>query len=124
MPWFRFIEDARVTLRFKNGVCELTFANLGGEDGWAWVAQKKGKPRDQVVLRRGNVMALQRALTGEGFGVAAGGAEERIMRAAVRCGFAEELPEEERWRRKLLAARRGTQNRHFGRAASAGKSPP
>jgi hypothetical protein len=68
MPWFRFIDDARVTLRFRNGACELNFANLGQEDGWAWVALKPGKSSEPVVLvRRGNVMALQVALKTEGF---------------------------------------------------------
>ena len=106
MPWFRFIDDARVTLRFRNGTCELNFANLGGADGWAWVAQKSGKSSAQIVLvRRGNVMALQVALKSEGFDVPAGGPAERIMRAAEKSGYAEELPDEKRWREELIRAR-------------------
>src|SRR5688572_29649247 len=106
MPWFRFIDDPRVTLRFRNGACELNFANLGQDNGWAWVAQKTGKSSGQIVLvRRGNVMALQVALKSEGFDVPTGSSAERIMRAAVKSGYAEELPEDERWRRELLQAR-------------------
>ena len=106
MPWFRFIEEARVTLPFRNGACELTFANLGGENGWAWVARKATKPTDEVVLvRTSNINALQVALTHRGFEVASGSPAEKIMRAAERCGFAEELPEEERWRKELIRAR-------------------
>src|SRR5438874_2048746 len=58
VPWFRFIgeDGARVTLRYRNGPVELTFANLTGPDGWAWVAQKKGKPDHVVLVRCGNVM--------------------------------------------------------------------
>lgn len=29
MPWFRFIEEAKHTLRFHDGAVELNFANLG-----------------------------------------------------------------------------------------------
>jgi hypothetical protein len=106
MPWFRFIDDARVTLRFRNGTCELNFANLGEEDGWAWVAEKRGKPSEQIVLvRRGNIMGLQIALKSEGFDVPPGSPAERIMRAAVKSGYAEELPDDARWRRELLRAR-------------------
>jgi hypothetical protein len=110
MPWFRFIgeDGARVTLRFRNGACELRFANLGEADGWAWVAQRVKKPAAQIVLvRRGNMMALRSALTFQGFAVEAGSAAERIMRAAVKCGHAEELPDDERWRLELIRARAG-----------------
>ena len=110
MPWFRFIgeDGARVTLPFRNGAIECTFANLGGEDGWAWIAQKKDNPRERVVLVRcGNVMALGHALTSDGFVVESGSAAERIMRAAVKCGRAEELPDDARWRGELLRLKRG-----------------
>ena len=108
MPWFRFIgeDGARVTLPFRNGAIECVFANLGGEEGWAWVAQKKDRPHEHVVLVRcANVMALGHALTAEGFSVEGGSTAERIMRAAVRCGHAEELPEDRRWRRELIRAK-------------------
>lgn len=107
MPWFRFIgeDGARVTLRFRNGKCELTFANLGNfEAGWAWVAQRDSGARI-VLVAKPNVMALQSALVWEGFEVAAGSPAERVMRAAVKCRHAEELPEEERWRTELIRAR-------------------
>ena len=108
MPWFRFIgeEGARVTLPFRNGEVRCSFANLGGADGWAWVAERPDKPGQQVVLvRRPNVLALSRAIVGAGFPVESGSAAERVMRAAVKCGCAEELPEDERWRQELLQAR-------------------
>ena len=107
MPWFRFTDETHVTLRFRNGACDLTFANLGGDLSWAWVAQKRDSPAGPVVLvRAANVVALRVALRETGFSVPSGSAAERVMRAAVKCGYAEELPEEERWRRELLAARR------------------
>src|SRR5436190_21522402 len=118
MPWFRFIgeDGARVTLRFRNGTCELRFANLGGEAGWAWVAHREGNPPCEVVLvRAGNVMGLQTALNIHGFQVAAGSAAEKIMRAAVTCGYAEELPEEVRWREELIKARAAAEHRTFVR---------
>jgi hypothetical protein len=106
MPWFRFIGEAQVTLRFRNAPCQLSFANLGEADGWAWVAEKVNSPSPQVVLvRKGNVMALHAALMVQGFEVEAGTAAEKVMRAATKCGFAEELPEEERWRKELISAR-------------------
>jgi hypothetical protein len=106
MPWFRFIDEARVTLPFRNGPCELTFANLEGDEPWAWVAQRHGTPGKQVVLARsGNMLGLRVALRVDGFCVSPGSAAERVMLAAVRCGYAEELPEDERWRRELLSAR-------------------
>ena len=86
----------------------MTFANLAEPDGWAWVAEKKSKRVDRIVLvRRGNIMALRVALMQEGFDVPTGSAAEKVMRAAVRCGFAEELPDDERWRTELLRARAG-----------------
>src|SRR5687768_7907534 len=112
MPWFRFIDEANVTLPFRNGRCELTFANLGGLNGWAWVARKRDKPGPEVVLvRAGNVLGLQGALRYDGFSVPAGSAAERVMRAAVKCGYAEELPDDERWRKELISARRSAQSR-------------
>ena len=109
MPWFRFIEEARLTLPFKNGSCELTFANLEGDEPWAWVAQRRGVPGKQIVLvRSGNMLGLRVALREEGFSVPAGSAAERVMFAAVKCGYAEELPDDERWRRELIKARRAT----------------
>lgn len=67
---------------------------------------KPGKTVEQIVLvRKGDVMALQIALKSEGFDVPAGSPGERIMRAAVKSGYAEEFPEDERWRRELLQAR-------------------
>lgn len=55
MPWFRFIDEANVTLRFSNGTCNLTFANLGGGMSWAWVAQKRDSNVEPIVLvRAGN----------------------------------------------------------------------
>ncbi len=111
MPWFRFIEDARVTLQFRNGEIECVFANLGGENGWAWVAQKKRQPGKHVVLVRApNVMALGHALTKDGFDAASGSAAERIMRAAVKTGRAEELPEDARWRAELLQAKKSARS--------------
>lgn len=95
-----------MTLRYRNGKCELTFANLGGmEAGWAWVAQRESGAQI-VLVAKPNVTALRSALTQKGFEVAAGGPAERVMRAAVKCGHAEELPEEERWRTELIRARR------------------
>ena len=62
--------------------------------------------RDAVVLvRAGNVVALRIARREEGFPVDSGSAAERVMRAAVRCGYAEELPEDARWRSELSARR-------------------
>jgi hypothetical protein len=104
MPWFRFIDELKVTLQFRNGPCELTFANLDGPDGWAWVAQKpKGEPL--VLVRASNVLGLQAVLKNHGFEVKAGSPQEKIMRAAERCGYVEELPEEKRWREELIQAR-------------------
>lgn len=105
MPWFRFLDDVGVTLPFRNGRCELTFANLGGVDGWAWVAQKPNASEQIVLVRRGNMLALQTALKFDGFEVVAGSPAERVMIAAVKCGHAEELPEDARWRRELLSVR-------------------
>ena len=106
MPWFRFLDDARVTLPFRNGKCALNFANLGGDEGWGWVAYREGEYNAQIVLvRAGNVAGLNDALRIDGFEVPAGGPAEKIMRAAVKCGHAEELPEEKRWREELLRAR-------------------
>lgn len=112
MPWFRFIEDAKVTIPFRNGEVEVTFANLGGPDGWAWVAQKKGDLSAQVVLvRTGNVMALRTALMVQGFSVPPGTPAEKIMRGAVKCGFAEDLPDDEHWRHELIQARAAARRR-------------
>lgn len=106
MPWFRFIDEVRVTLPFKNGRCELTFANLDGDEPWSWVAQRRGCPDKQIVLvRSGNMLGLRAALREDGFSVPVGSAAEKVMRAAVKCGYAEELPEDERWRRELLSTR-------------------
>lgn len=106
VPWFRFIEEAKVTLPFRNGRCELTFANLGEGDGWAWVAQKREKPGAQIILvRAANVMALRAALMTHGFETPAGSPAEKVMRAAVKRGFAEELPDDAHWRRELIVAR-------------------
>lgn len=106
MPWFRFSDEPRMTLRFRNGTCELWLANMGDADGWAWVAEKPGDASSRVVLVKNSHMpSLQKALREDGFPVEAGGVAEKVMRAAVRCGRAEELPEDERWRRELLHAR-------------------
>ena len=116
MPWFRFIDDARRTLRFRNGTCELWLANLGGGEGWAWVAEKAGDPASRVVLvRHCHMPTLKETLTGSGFQVEADGPAEKVMRAAERCGFAEELPENEQWRRELIAARSRDPRRTNGR---------
>ena len=89
---------------FRDGPCDLTFANLGGENGWAWVAQKQNG--EQILLVRSpNVMALQGALSVTGFELAKGSAAEKVMWAAVRCGFAEDLPDDERWREEVLRVR-------------------
>lgn len=110
MPWFRFTNDARVVLPFRNGGCELTFANVGGELPWAWVAQKRtGSGQQVVLLQTGNIVALRVALFEEGFCVDAGSAAEKVMQAAVKCGHAEDLPDDERWRRELLSARAALQ---------------
>jgi len=114
MPWFRFIDDARVTLRFRNGVCKLCFANLGAVDGWAWVAEKIDSLDQIVLVRRGNVLSLQSALVTDGFEVSGGSAADRIMIAAVRCGYAEELPDEERWRKELIRAKRTPRSKQWG----------
>jgi hypothetical protein len=107
MPWFRFTDEAHVTLRFRNGACDLTFANLGGDDSWSWVALKRDSSAAPVVLvRASNVVALRTALRETGFSVEPGSAAERVMRAAVKCGYAEELPDDARWREELIAARR------------------
>ena len=94
MPRYRFTGDARVTLPFRNGRCDLTFANLDGEDGWAWVARKQAQPGQHIVLVRcGNVTGLHAALSVDGVAVPPDSAAEKVMRAAVKCGFAEELAE-------------------------------
>ena len=108
MPWYRFIDEARVTLSFRNGRCELTFANLEGDEPWAWVAEKPNSAQQIVIARAANMLALGVKLRTEGFSVAPGSAAEKIMRAAEKLGYAEELPEDERWRRELIAARRRT----------------
>jgi hypothetical protein len=106
MPWFRFLDDPRVTLRFRNGTCVLNFENVGGEESWAWVAYREGDYNSRIILTRaGNVAGLNAALRMQGFEVPAGAAAEKVMRAAVKCGYAEELPEEQRWREELLRAR-------------------
>ena len=105
MPWFRFIDEAHVTLRFRNGTCELTFANLRDEPCWAWVASRPGA-EPVVLVRAGNMLGLRAALREDGFNVAPGSKAERVMYAAVRAGYAEELPEDPRWRNELLIARR------------------
>jgi hypothetical protein len=103
MPWFRFTGDLKVTIPFRNGACELTFANLGEEPSWAWVARKVDKPSQEIILHRApNVMGLRTALAIRGFEVAAASPAEKVMRAAVKCGFAEELPADERWREELI----------------------
>ena len=97
-----------VTIPFRDGSCALKFANLGGEGGWAWVAEKANG--EQIVLvQQPNVMALQGALNIMGFEVPNGSASEKVMWAAVRCGFAEDLPEDERWRVELLQVRQRLQ---------------
>ena len=106
MPWFRFPGDLKVTLPFRNGACELTFANLGTEPSWAWVARRVDKSSSEITLHRApNIMGLRVALGIQGFEVAAGSAAEKVMRAAVKCGYAEDLPDDERWRHELLSAR-------------------
>ena len=106
MPWFRFIDEVRFTLRFRNGAVDFTFANLGGEESWAWVAQKRDNHQPPLVLARsGNMLGLRAILRHHGFPVAAGSAAERAMRVAEKAGYAEELPEDERWREELIAAR-------------------
>lgn len=107
MPWFRFIDELKVTLPFRNGPCELTFANLGeGGNCWAWVAQKQSGKGDRVVLHRaGNMMGLRTSLAVSGFEVPSGSAAERIMLAAVKYGVAEILPDDEHWRDQILTAR-------------------
>jgi hypothetical protein len=105
MPWFRFTDDARVTLSFRNGSCELTFANLRDDPCWAWVATRPGA-EPVVLVRAGNMAGLRVALREEGFAVEPGSKAERIMYAAVRAGHAEELPDDPRWRRELITARR------------------
>ena len=105
MPWFRFIDDARVTLRFRNGTCELTFANLRDEPCWAWVATRAGT-EPVVLVRAGNMLGLRAALREDGFPVEPGSKAERVMHAAVRSGYAEELPDDPRWRREFIMVRR------------------
>ena len=106
VPCFRFIEEAKVILPFRNGRCVLDFAVLEGPEAWAWVAQREGEPANHIVLvRKGNMMALHGALMSDGFGVEAGSPAEKLMRAAVKCGHAEELPENEGWRREIILAR-------------------
>ena len=106
MPWFRFVDDGRVTLPFRNGKCVLNFANIGGDEGWAWVAYREGDYNARIVLvRAGNVAGLNDAMRISGFEVSPGSPAEKVMRAAVKCGFAEELPEEKRWRDELVRAR-------------------
>lgn len=113
MPWFRFIGEngARCRLRFRNAEVQLVFANLQGREPdpaglgcWAWVAQKPDGAQI-ILVRRGNMMALSGALSKFGFEVAAGTPAEKIMRAAEKCGHAEELPMDERWRPELIRAR-------------------
>ena len=107
MPWFRFVDEVRVTLRFRDGACDLTFANLTGDLPWGWVAEKRNSSKPPVVLvRAGNMLGLRVALRESGFQIETGSVAERIMRAAVRAGVAEELPDDERWREELIAARR------------------
>ena len=106
MPWFRFTGDARVTLRFRDAECELTFAVLGGAEPWTWVAQRKNNPQHHVVLvRSGNVLGL-RVLMEDGFDVPAASPAEKVMQAAVKSGFAEALPDEKRSRQELVRAKR------------------
>jgi len=65
----------------------------------------------------GNVMGLQSALMVRGFEVPAGSPAERIMRAAEKCGHAEELPDDPRWREELIQARaRAKGAKQFGAA--------
>lgn len=112
VPWFRFIEEAQVTLPFRNGKCLLTLAVLEGPEPWAWVAVRETEPLNQIVLlRRGNMMAIKVALMSEGFEVERGSPAEKVMRAAVKCVFAEELPDEERWRLEIILCRRAKQRR-------------
>lgn len=67
---------------------------------------KADKANDRIILVRcGNAMALQSALKTEGVQIPAGTPAERIMLAAVKSEFAEELPDDARWRRELLLAR-------------------
>ena len=84
----------------------MTFANLGEEPSWAWVARKVERPSHEIILyRAGNVMGLRVALAQVGFEVAAGSPAEKVMRAAVKCGHAEDLPEDQRWREELIRTR-------------------
>jgi len=100
VPWFRFIgeDGARVTLRYRNATVELTFANLDTPGAsWGWVARKPNGA-EIVLVAAPNTMALSAALMRHGFEVASGSAAEKIMRAAEKCGHAEELPSDELWR--------------------------
>jgi hypothetical protein len=105
MLWFRF-DEVRFTLRFRNGAIDFTFANLGGPESWAWVAQKRDSHRlPSVLARSGNMLGLRAVLRHHGFPVTADSEAERAMRAAEKAGYAKELPEDERWRGELIAAR-------------------
>src|SRR5688500_2999809 len=98
MPWFRFIDEANVTLQFRNGSANLHSATLGGRmDGPG--SHRRDKPGPEIVLvRTGNMLGLRSVLRYDGFNVPASSPAERVMRAAVKCGYAEELPDDERWR--------------------------
>ena len=114
--WFRFTDELKVRIPFRNGAVDLTFANLGEEPSWAWVARKVEKPSQEIILHRAPyVVGLRAALSIHGFEVAAASAAERVLRDAVKCVHAEELPADERWREELLKARAALARAQRGR---------
>lgn len=117
MPWFRFTDDPKIKLRYRNAILVLDFANLQNSpetaadhsdlpDVWAWVAHYEQDPNRRVVITRfGNIRALFDAIRTWGFEVEAGSVAEKIMRAAVKQRLAEDLPDEERWRNEIVRMR-------------------
>jgi hypothetical protein len=93
--------DAPVSKReLRTDVCQSRRRRALG------VGRGAARIRQRIVLvRRGNMLALRAALREDGFSVPSGSAAERVMLAAVRCGYAEELPDDERWRGELIRAR-------------------
>ena len=109
MPWFRFTGDVKFELHYRNCSVVFTIAVLDCEPAWAWVARKVDgtvRPAEVILWRDGNMLALRRRLSIDGFPVDRGTPAAKIMLTSCRCGYSEQLPDDPTTRAALFASRR------------------